>query len=471
MEESKSGPYIPFYKEAPTKTINLDELETLCFKRVACLKMIELESEAGDEFDQIHRRVKKKLQTQGLNLRLNEGTDYKAIEEDNIAHFMLRLAYCRTDDYRRWLILQETRLFRHILFAQTEKNEHKLKQLLHQKNLEYEEVDIEEWNRLRSKICQNTIFEEKFEKLKNDFETIKQKDERENLHLTKKGLETEDEKVRRQYFKFDFLKGLALVGNRKCFVNSGNIYLHSSQLFTIIAEEFKKELREVLQYSYRHLPLIVKDPRLAELLKYVSRKELLEFEYDEKTKVSGKVNLASIDFFARSAHYPPCMKFLHQKLDEDHHLKHYGRLQYGLFLKGIGLSLDESMALWKKKFAGKIDGEKFDKQYTYNIRHSYGKEGKRTDYTPWACSKIISQVPGASEYHGCPFKYFKDEVMSDFLLKKYHLPADKLIPIMEKKREGACQVACIKLWDATHNVDTKDNVGNHPNAYFSSSLE
>jgi hypothetical protein len=35
MEDSKIEPYIPFYKEAPSKVINLDELETLCFKRVA----------------------------------------------------------------------------------------------------------------------------------------------------------------------------------------------------------------------------------------------------------------------------------------------------------------------------------------------------------------------------------------------------------------------------------------------------
>lgn len=46
--------------------------------------------------------------------------------------------------------------------------------------------------------------------------------------------------------------------------------------------------------------------------------------------------------------------------------------------------MDESMQFWKKKFSGKMDGEKFDKQYSYNIRHSYGKEGKRTDYTPWS---------------------------------------------------------------------------------------
>lgn len=258
---------------------------------------------------------------------------------------------------------------------------------------------------------------------------------------------------------------------RRCFVHKGNIYLHSSQLFSIISEEFKKDLRDALLFSYRHLPMIAKDQRLAELLKYVSRKELLDFEYEEKSNVKGAINLANIDMFARSVHYPPCMKILHDKLSENSHLRHFGRLQYGLFIKGIGLSLEESSVFWKKKFSGKVNGEQFDKQYGYNIRHSYGKEGKRTDYTPWSCSKIISQLPGSGEYHGCPLKYFKDETLSDFLTKKYDISVRDLLPIMEKKREGAPQIACIKLWDATHKIDTKDNVGNHPNAYISSSLE
>jgi DNA primase large subunit len=39
-------------------------------------------------------------------------------------------------------------------------------------------------------------------------------------------------------------------------------------------------------------------------------------------------------------------------------------------------------------------GDKFDKQYLYSIRHNYGKEGQRKDYTPYTCAKVIASTPG-----------------------------------------------------------------------------
>lgn len=52
------------------------------------------------------------------------------------------------------------------------------------------------------------------------------------------------------------------------------------------------------------------------------------------------------------------MQQLHMSLKRDHHLRHWGRQQYGLFLKGIGLSLEEAMKFWRSEFMKIMDGDK-----------------------------------------------------------------------------------------------------------------
>ena len=65
--------------------------------------------------------------------------------------------------------------------------------------------------------------------------------------------------------------------------------------------------------------------------------------YSKKTAVAaGKINLGNINAYAKRS-FPLCMKQLYDGLKKDHHLKHFGRLQLGLFLKGTGLSLRDSI--------------------------------------------------------------------------------------------------------------------------------
>ena len=56
--------------------------------------------------------------------------------------------------------------------------------------------------------------------------------------------------------------------------------------------------------------------------------------------------------------FPPCMHHLHESLRRDHHLRHFGRLQYGLFLKSIGLTLEQALAFWRTEFTKKMEPDK-----------------------------------------------------------------------------------------------------------------
>ena len=46
----------------------------------------------------------------------------------------------------------------------------------------------------------------------------------------------------------------------------------------------------------------------------------------------------------------------------------------------LGLSIEEAIIFWRKSFSNRFTDDKFNKEYKYNIRHSYGLEGRRHNY-------------------------------------------------------------------------------------------
>ena len=53
----------------------------------------------------------------------------------------------------------------------------------------------------------------------------------------------------------------------------------------------------------------------------------------------------------------------------------------------------------------------------------------------------------------------------------YGLTSSDMKVVLDKKRENLYQVACLRLFEMTHKGSIAENVGNHPNAYFNSSLQ
>ena len=69
------------------------------------------------------------------------------------------------------------------------------------------------------------------------------------------------------------------------------------------------------------------------------------------------------------------------------------------------------MRFFQAEFTKIMTHDQFSKEYAYNIRHRYGKEGKRTEYSPYGCYKLIMDMaPGPGEYHGCPYKHYDDDL-------------------------------------------------------------
>ena len=240
---------------------------------------------------------------------------------------------------------------------------------------------------------------------------------------------------------------------------------------TIAAAQFKSKMQAELVKAHKFVPEILKDERLRGLLLGLSNPSQIDFNFFEaKAPADGdKIKLSDLDFYSKKS-FPPCMKQLYMVVKNKHHAKHYGRLQLGLFLKGLGLTMEEAYAFWKQEFCKNLDSDKFDRNYGYNIRHMFGKEGKKADYSAWSCTKVLNQVtPGEGEFHGCPFKTYSEEPLKQ-LIASYGIKPEEMRPVIDKRREGLHQVACLRLFEASHPNGVTDNVGNHPNSFFASSV-
>lgn len=91
-----------------------------------------------------------------------------------------------------------------------------------------------------------------------------------------------------------------------------------------------------LQLTAKSLPRLDEDSRLIPILSNLSQGFLAgvssEWSGASDAGAGEGIKAEMVDELARK-HFPMCMRNLHGALRRDRHLKHFGRLQYGLFLK------------------------------------------------------------------------------------------------------------------------------------------
>ncbi|NWY70569.1 PRI2 primase, partial [Erithacus rubecula] len=426
---------LQFYLEPPVESISLVEFESFAVDRLKLLKVVE---NLGVNHVRGTDVYKAKLEVELRKLKfpyraLAEG-DYEARRKDHISHFILRLAYCQSEDLRRWFLQQEMDLFR---YRFNELTENLMQKFLEHVNLSFEAIGEDLKNELANELSTSTP----------GFTLAKVKEQ--------------------TFYKVGLADAVDLFRARKVFIKDGFAFVPFKEIDVIVLSNYRTKLSKALALTARSLPSIQSDERLQPLLNHLSH-SYLGPDYSIQ-KNTGKISLEQIDTLSVKS-FPLCMRQLHRALRDSHHLRHGGRMQYGLFLKGIGLTLEQALEFWKKEFIrGKVDADKFDKGYAYSIRHSYGKEGKRTDYTPYSCMKIImSNPPSQGDYHGCPFRHSDPELLKQ-KLQSYKISPSGITQVLELVKGMHCQLACQKFFELTHDVDDIGFSLNHPNQYFTES--
>ncbi|KAJ6637013.1 DNA primase large subunit [Pseudolycoriella hygida] len=428
---------IQFYHLPPTRDISLQEFEDIAIERIKVFRILEqaaaknLRHWAPEYKDSILEELNSQklknyvrlIQVSTLDEKKKE-SELLARERDYISHFVLRFAYCRTDELRRWFVTREMELFR-LKYAVLSSAE--VKKFLDQNSLNHVPLTEDQKNEIRDGLVDSTP--------------------------------TGSDKL--EYFKVKFTDVLDLVRSRKCFLKEGFAYVSTSDFYSVVAAKHQENIESGLKRTLRKLPEIEDDERLSGFLKGINSSYTGK---DYTLSDTAYVPIESLDQLSKKS-FPLCARMCHETLRAKHHMKHDGRQQYGLFLKGIGVSLDDSLRFWREEFTKLMDSDKFEKSYVYNIKHNYGKAGSMTNYTPYSCLKVIAlPSPNPQQCHGCPYKIFETQTLKT-KLGGYGIGPAHVQEILNYSNKGHYQLACARYFEVTHDTHLEEGI-NHPNRYF-----
>lgn len=432
---------IPLYNEAPDGEVTLQELEVYAMDRLKALRELEALREESQASANYVVGASKILD------RYMPLWDGNQVRRDRISHYILRLAFC-TGENRDWFVRQEEELLKLRLSTLSAP----LNSLLEELGEQYEKVEIRAGHALYGVV-----------------DAVKRSYELEvKMRLSKTLAQTDLDTV---YFKIPFKLCIDLVKRRRITLIGGYGLVPESLLSSIITSTFRRRLAGALDEMVRAVEGIKSDERISTLVGRLPT-EYLGDSYSGLSKhAKGSVDMSQLDRLSEKA-FPMCMRMMHTQLRHSHHLKHFARLQYGLFLKGIGVTLEQALAFWKREFCRKIPADQFDKQYAYHIRHSYGEEGRRANYVPFSCVKIITSMhPGAGEQHGCPYKHYRPELLAE-VLGKTGMTDKQVEETVREAKAGRFGHACRKHFCAMHPTHDPSEVSiNHPHQFYFTALE
>ncbi|KAL2055566.1 hypothetical protein ABVK25_004374 [Lepraria finkii] len=423
------------YEIPPTAEITLEQFEQWAIDRLRILAELEACSFRNKTPAETAAHITPLLQ-KWIPLHSNSSSSAGAQDEslklerqkDHYSHFILRLAFSSTEDLRRRFARIEGSLFK----------------------LRFQNDDARERQAF-------------VESLQLDWEVVSEEEKRTlavDLQNATPGLRKQ-EVEEGGWFKVDFETVPELVESRRVFLKRGKAYVPVREQMSMVLAGFNERVDKGLELAARALPRLDEDDRLTPILNHLSRNFATPDSTlsDSDSALPGApINAASIDHLTQ--HFPLCMRNLHMTLRKNSHLKHFGRLQYTLFLKGIGLTLEDCLIFWRQAFK-LITDDTFNKEYRYNVRHAYGEVGgdatrRGRGYSPFSCQKILTEhPPGSGESHGCPYRHFSVDSLTTLLQTTGVNDRDVLRGVKEDVEKKRYHIACNRIFDWAHKGDIK----------------
>ncbi len=341
------------------------------------LRKIPMEHSPEDAIEFAKERIDRFARRQFWNIRGAESNDLLA------GHILLRVAVATDPRLSAWLVEFEGDLFdyrfRKASFSDIIAVMHYFlgnDNVILLKDLE-EKVDMNIQKRYSLvEVGEYSKYIKRSIKTRDGRTTIKR--ERQNVTLPK-GL--------RKYIGVQFTKVPKVVGKRQVLLLKGwaiaPIFIFRGTIKRAFETALKTKLEGIQDQIKSDKSL---KPIIRELREYIKINEKAFVKrFETEISPSGKL-------YQRFDLFPECMNQLISILTEKGHLGHGERLQLGLFLKKLGMPMEEQKHFWYQKAVDNIGltFEEFDSKVGYTIDHLYGQAGSGTDYDAPKCETIIT---------------------------------------------------------------------------------
>lgn len=480
------------YTKKPSGNKSLFELEVLIAKRMDLLAWIDqlVNSPSAENFEYVLKEISLRLLTEGRNRSTNvaqgpvlgsDGSTMSTVkaesfrsslvvsfekEEDLLSHLLCRFAFCMSERWRKWFVKNEEILLRARLRMAMEKDASRafLLDMMKKNNFSCEPVD---------------------DIMKEDPSFL------EYLNYRRKGCNVPVENPN-NFYMVPLSLATRLVKSRSVLMRKGKAILYRDQVQEVVLTVFRGHVNKGLHTSYLSR---LKEQKLMEESEKLNIIHMVDsflesFIADptdnlEESK-AGSIRAGDVSHLAWN-HFPLCMRQIDSHLRRSGHLKHTGRFTYGLFLKAIGLSLEDSIQLFSTLMTVKGGGspEAFSKtSYGYNVRHNYGMEGKKMSYSSSSCATILGLPPvvDQNDCHGCPFRFRDESRLRSTLQQTKNGPRNssfgEVTPSVAEVEDiiSDCKGqhytrACFKFFMATHKSAKRDALFRSPYEYFLASRE
>jgi DNA primase large subunit len=452
------------YNTAPDDERSIEYLERAAMDRYGVLRAIDDARSGGKKDEELKRAIASAEEEYNMRRTTGGTFDAEGAARDATSHFLLRLASCRSEEHRRWFRENELELFKY-RYGELSLDA-KMEFMRTNGFNDYARASEKEVRERRDDLRDVLMADHEYRQMRRSLSKDGKLGTMEYQRMCEEAASEAS-----SWFVVGFEEVCPLVKSRRAYLIGGNAWIRKETLDQLVFGRFKTMLNKMVAEAITLFKKFEEKEahRLTPLLKSVhNRRSGSGYDFQGE---DGTMSIAGIE--ATQESFPLCMRQLYKALKEKHHLTHGGRRQLQLYLKGIGLPLDQALVFWKTEFTKSPDcsAEKFEKDYAYGIRHAYGKEGKRVNYTPHACGQCIAADPGVKDAHGCPFKTLTSGVKDNGarlheLLGTLKISGAKSHAIVEKATNMHYQIACGMTFAAIHD-GVEIEAGVHtPHQYF-----